>query len=171
MPLSPADNAWLLQREGAEPGIELLTLTGDMLISPEHPDGIVRLCKYHSDVISRGNTFTVSDFEFSRPEESDQQPVAKLTVANVDRLIGLSLIEASMNEAPTVIADGLTVLFEMVRPADFNAVIYAADKLKLRNVSIDPLIVEGGLSVAQLDKEPYGSLRMVPAHFPWLDYA
>jgi hypothetical protein len=157
MPLSGADIEGLLSREGGEAVIYLLTLTGADL-----PGGVERIARNSEDVTSNGNLFKAGWFDVTLPEESDQQPLVRLTVPNVNRLVGLALIETT---------ESLTVKVEAVWPSNWNAVFYAVDFLKLRFVTIDPLVVEGTLSVAQLDTEPYGAVRLVPAHFPWMNYA
>ena len=149
-----ADNLeWALQRDGAEPGIFLCTITG-----PEVP-GAIRLARNTEDFASRGQTFSAAYFEISLPSDSSEMPRATMELPNVDREIGLLLME---------MRQGLTVTIELVRPSAPDNVIDAWRMMKLRVANIGKLSVSGELSAAAYDTEPYGWQRVNPSDFPGL---
>jgi hypothetical protein len=148
-----ADLEWLYQRQGAEPGICLATITG-----PEFP-GVTRLARNTEDITSRGNVYKAAWFDVVEPSDNDEQPVTRFTVPNVDGEVGHALLEAG---------SGLVVHFEWVRPADYDHVIDNLRSLKLRNCRIDALEVSGELSPVQYDTEPYIFTRVSPSAFPGL---
>jgi hypothetical protein len=153
MAINQSDIPWLLQRDGAEPGIWLATITGWDGGAAE------RLARNTEDITSRGQVFKAAGFGVSLPADSDTEPRAGYSVPNIDREPGLALIE---NNAP------LTVSYEMVRPSNPDVVVFAARALKMRTGNITPLEVTGELSAAQYDNEPYINLIVSPDAFPGL---
>jgi hypothetical protein len=153
MALTQQEIDWANQRYGGEAGIWLMTLFG-----PERPGGL-RFARNTEDVTSRGLVYAKSWFEFSRPTDGDDQSFASVSVPNVDREIGLILLEGS---------HGLTANFELVRPSDYDKVVESHRMLKVRVATINALSVELRLSSARLDEEPYGWVRVSPALFPGL---
>ena len=155
--LAATDIAWLMQRSGAEPGIWLLTVEGPELA------GKLYFARNPKPVVSVRNnvaiTFGASWFEFEEPGDGDDVPVAKITLPNVDREIGLALEEAR---------SGLTLHFELVREGDPNRVVMAWRMMQLRKAKVDPLVVTGELCAARFEDEPYAPFRVTPAAFPGL---
>jgi hypothetical protein len=153
MPVSPSDIPWLMQRHGAEAGVWLMTVNG--------PDvgGVRRYARYSNPITSRGNVYQAGWFDFEEPGDTDELPVATLSLPNVDREIGLLLEENN---------DPVTATFELVRIGPPNTVVMAFRALSLRTATTDPLTVTGTLSAARYDDEPYGPLMISPAHFPGL---
>lgn len=129
----------------------LATITG-----PEVP-GAIRLVRNTEDFTSRGQLFTTSWFDVSLPSDTQEIPRATMEVPNINREVGLLLMEG---------ISGLTITFELVRPSNPDVPVYAARMLKLRNVTIDPVVVSGELSAALYDSEPYIPLRVSPRDFP-----
>lgn len=156
MQLSAGDIERLYQRDRGEPGILLMTLEGlDM------PSGAVRLARNGEDFVSRGQTFSAAWFDAQLPASIEEQPGAQITVPNVNREVGLAVLEMQ---------SALRAHIELVWPSEPDRVVMAWRMLRLRVATIDPLVVTGTLSVARLDSEPYGSIRVTPANFPWLAY-
>lgn len=153
MPWSAADLEWLLTRDGAEPGLYLATITG-----PEVP-GAIRLVRNTEDIVSRGQTYSKAWFDVSLPNDGSEMPRATMEMPNVDREIGLLLMEMS---------SGLTITIELVRASALDTVLEAWRMMKLRVATISTLSVTGELSAATYETEPYGYLRMGPADFPGL---
>ncbi len=151
-PISASDLEWIYQRDGAEPALCLATITG-----PE--TGPFRLVRNAEDIVSRGNVFSAAWFDVEEPADNDGQPVTRFVFPNVDRQIGLILMESTQ---------GLVVHFEWVRASDPDTVKYNLRQLKLRNVRITPVTIEGELSPAQYEIESYQPVRILPNAFPGL---
>ena len=149
--LTGADAEWLFQRDGAETGLMLVTVTG-----PEIP-GAIRLVRNTENFTSRGQVFSASWFDVTLPSDNQDIPRARFEIPNINREVGLLLIEGT---------SGMTVTFEMVRPSNADVPLYSARMLKLRTVKIDPVVVSGELSAALYDAEPYIPLRVSPRDFP-----
>ena len=154
MSLSAADLEWFHQMQGAEPGLWLLTLTGQDL-----PQGSLRMVRNSVDVTSRGNLFKAAWFEPSLPGSGDEVPRVTLSIPNVDGEIGQAVAD---------ISQPLGVTLELVRPTDFDRVIVRVARLKLRRAHFDALQVTGELSVADMGTEPLGFVRMTEWAFPWM---
>lgn len=112
------------------------------------------------DTISRGQTFTAFPFEISLPDDSDDRtPRARLSIDNIDR----SIVQAirSIDTPPSV-------LIEIVRSADLDTVEAAFPDFKMREIEYNALVVEGALTIEELEAEPYPSRIFSPADFPGL---
>lgn len=153
MAVSQSDIPWLLQRDGAEPGIWLVTISGWDGGATE------RLARNSENITSRGQVFNAAWFDISLPSDSDGEPRAGFSVPNVNREPGLLLIE---NNAP------LTATYELVRASAPDIVVYSARALKMRTGNITPLEVTGELAAVQYDNEPYINLIVSPDAFPGL---
>lgn len=147
-----SDAEWAIDRHGGEPGIWLVTLWGPEMAA-------LRLARNTEDVVSNGETFAKSWWEVTLPGDTEDQPAAQMSVANINREVGLALMEMT---------SGLTATFELVRPTDFDTIIKRYAQLQLRLATIDPLSVSGDLSAARHDTEPYIALRFSPRDFPGL---
>ncbi len=152
MAIDPQDIEWLLQRDGAEPGIWLMTVEGPEVGTP------FRIARNTQDITSRGMTFEAGWFDLEDESDSSDMPQPRLTVPNVEREIGLIVEETSQ----------LTIHFEMVRPSDPDRVVMAWRMMKLRRATVDPLSVTGTISAASFENEPYAPLRISPSDFPGL---
>lgn len=152
MTLSAANLEWLYARDGAEPFICLAVITGPEL-------GTIRLARNTEDVVSRGDVFSASWFDITEPTDTDEQPRTGFMIPNIDRQVGLHLMEAK---------SGLVVHFEFVRASAPDTVLYALRQLKLRVATITPITVEGELTPVDYGTEPYVPLRISPSAFPGL---
>lgn len=145
--------AELLKRDGEEPGIWLATLSGAEL------GGVIRLARNTEDFASRGQTYRAAIFEVSLPTDTESQPAASFEIPNVDREVGLALVEMT---------ETVSITFELVFPSHPDEPVERFAMLELVLAQIDPITVSGQLAAADLDNEPYISLRVTPAEFPGL---
>jgi hypothetical protein len=148
MTISSEALAWMMQKDQPEPGIWLVTV-----------NGLLRFAIDKKPVTSRGEIFKEGYIIFEEPGDSEDIPVCKVTVPNVDREIGLFLEDAT---------SGLTLLFELVRDGSPDQVVWAWRNMRLKNANIDPLMITGELSAASFEDEPYAPLRITPSAFPGL---
>lgn len=130
------------------------------LLTIDHADLSTPIRVVHNkvDIVSRGNTFTAFPFDLILPtSSSDSPPKAQLTIDNVSREIGQAI--RTVSSAPTV-------LIEVVRINDFDAVELSFPTLKMRNVRFDVSKVTGDIVSEDLQFEPYPVFTFSPAHFP-----
>lgn len=135
------------------PFIVLLTFNHATLAAP------IRIARNRADIVSRGNTYTAYPFQITLATDSDDNPQAKVTVANVSRAIGRS-IEA-MIEPPVA-----TV--EIVLASTPDTVERSWSMFQLTDASWDAFRVTGTLQIIQYWDEPYPKMRVVPSKFPGL---
>jgi hypothetical protein len=153
MTMLPEDLAYFMAQRQEEPGIWLVTVVGDSF------GGTLRFAIDKKPVTSRGNIFKEGYILFEEPGDSSSIPVCKVTIPNIDREIGLALVEMK---------HGLTIHFELVRDEDPNRVVMSWRNMKLKNAKIDPIVVTGELCAAGIEDEPYSPLRITPSAFPGL---
>lgn len=151
--LNAADTAWLMQRNSAEPGVWLMTIEGPEL------GGKLYFARHPIAITSRGQVYQESWFEFEEPGDDEAMPEARISLPNVDRVVGLALEEARSS---------LTLHFELIRESEPDRVVMAWRMLELKDANADWLMVTGTLSAARFDDEPYAPLRVTPSTFPGL---
>lgn len=143
---------WLTARQASEADLILLTIDHSMMET-------FRLVRNRQDVVSRGLTFSKSWFELDIVNDDDQIAKSRLTIPNVDRLIGNTL--RSVIGPPEVI-------IEVINSALPNNPFYRAARLKLRNVNRDPNFLTGDLSRGDENTEICGTIKITPARAPAL---
>jgi hypothetical protein len=135
--------------------LELLTISHASL-----GDDPLRFVNNTVNVTSRGNTYTAFPFKVTLPRDADRTaPSARLTIDNVSREI--AQIIRSISTPPTV-------LIEIIRMDDFDAVEVSYPTFTLRNVTISALSVSGELNVDDMMREPYPQRSFVPSEYPGL---
>ena len=144
----------LYAAETEETFLILLTLT--------HPDLIVPI-RVTSDAVatvSRGNDFVPFPFDLVLPDDQENRaPRARLAIDNIDRQIVIAI--RTLSSAPTV-------LMEIVRAADPDAVEAQFLDFRLTNVSYDAQRVEGNLTIEDFTAEPFPAATFSPSLFPGL---
>ena len=133
-----------------------------VLLTIDHADleTPIRVVHNGEDIVSRGNTFTATSFEFILPDDSeDKPPVSRLSICNVDRSI-VNMIR-SLTSTPTVLA-------EVVLASTPDVVEASFEDLEFKEVTYDPLIVEGALGYENYLMEPFPADKFTPAIFPGL---
>lgn len=131
----------------------LLTIAHPGLAQP------IRVVNNNENATSRGNEFVAYPFEIELPgEDSDQPPLARLRIDNVDRMIVATIRE---------IASPPSVTIEVVLASQPDTVEVAFESLVMRNVSYDAVAVTGELVFEQIVVEPVAT-TMTPAKFPGL---
>lgn len=142
------DEAILILLTITHPTIEPLRLVNN----DPRPDG-------STDIVSRGETYLAYPFEPELPTDNDEQPVARLRIANVDRRIAESLMHLT---SPPELA------FEIIRSVEPDVVLRRFARFELRNVTWDAIEVTGELMQASFAAEPWPNIRVVPSLFPAL---
>jgi len=133
-----------------------------ILLTLDHPDlaAPIRVSSDAVDTVSRGNSFVAFPFDLSLPDDTDGRPPrAKLRIDNVDRRIVRAI--RSIPSPPSV-------LIEIVRGADPDAIEAAFPDFQMRDIGYDALVVEGALTLEELNGEPYPARIFSPADFPGL---
>lgn len=152
MPLPSFAQAWLQARESADAALCLVTLYHPMLETR-------RFVKNTEDVVSRGDTFSACWFDLDIVNDNDQPPRATFTFPNVDRSIGIKLGEITGPPQITI---------EVVSSAHLDEPVSRAARLKLKNVTLDPLSISGDLLRTDEGAEICGTIRVTPARCPAL---
>lgn len=130
-----------------------------VLLTISHPNlaQSIRVVNNNENVTSRGQEFIAFPFEIELPgEDSDQPPMARLRIDNVDRMIVSSIRD---------IATPPNVTIEVVLASQPNQIEISFEALIMRNVSYDAASVTGELVFEQIVVEPV-ALNMTPAKFP-----
>lgn len=121
---------------------------------------LLRVAANNEAIISRGMTFTAYPFGLALPNEDDQQqPVATVTIDNVDPAILLTL--RGLDEPPQM-------LLEVVRAADPDAVLMATPLMTLRGLDITPAAITGKLSPDNSYFLEYPAASYTPQAWPGL---
>lgn len=134
--------------------LELLTITHADLSSP------IRIVNNTEEIVSDGNTFSPFPFQVTLPSDvEDAEPVARVTVSNVDQTVITAL--RSVSSAPTFTL--AVVLAES--PSTYE---YGPIDLELRDYQVTKQSIQMNLSLTNLAQEPYPSLSFDPVRFPGL---
>lgn len=152
MTLPTFAQAWLQARESSEAALLAITIYHPMMET-------YRFVRNTADVVSRGDTFTACTFDLAILNDNDQPPRATLTFPNVDRIIGIKLAE---------IVGPPQVTIEVLASAHLDEPVTRAARLKLKNVSVDPLVLTGDLTRGDDGTETCGTIRVTPARCPAL---
>jgi hypothetical protein len=131
----------------------LLTITHPTVATP------FRFVRNRIGVTSRGNEFLASHFEVELPDDAGEVPQARITVANVDRRIGLTL---------QALVGPPDVLIELVLASTPDVVERAWSQFQLVEATWDALTVQGTLSRISYWDEPWPFIRVTPKGFPGL---
>lgn len=111
------------------------------------------------DIISRGERYLAFPFMPELPNNTDEQPKARITIANVDRRISESL--ANLDSSPLI-------AFEIITASNPDNVLLRFPRFELVNVTWDAIQVQGELTQASFASEPFGFVRVIPSLFPAL---
>lgn len=152
MPLPTFAQAWLQARESADAGLCMLTIYHPMMET-------YRFVRNTENITSRGDVYTACPFGLDILNDNDQPPRATLTFPNVDRSIGIKLSE---------LVGPPQVTIEVISSAHLDEPIMRAARLRLQNVSIDPLVLSGDLLRVDDSSEVCGTIRITPARAPAL---
>ena len=133
-----------------EPVVPLLTI--------EHADlpEVIRVTSNGGDIISNGDTYQQFPFDIELPGDDDREPVAKLTIANVDRRIG---------DAVDAISTAATIGITLVLTSDPDTPQREWMFFELRNVTRTALQITGDIIIRQYGIEPYPNIRIRKGNF------
>jgi len=112
------------------------------------------------DVTSNGVLHTGFPFELVLPQEDDNIPQGKIRIQNVDRRLGITLHK--LQTPPWM-------RFQVVLRSAPNSVQLQYDFLRLTNVSVDAIAVEGTIGITDFSSIPWprarGTKRVLPGLF------
>lgn len=132
--------------------LTLLVLTHSILGTP------LRFVNNNSNITSNGLDYIAYPFKVKLPEErTDAAPLARLTIANVDRQI---------TQAIRQIATPISCDISLIRISDLDVVEVTLPTFQLRNVEGDFLQISGDLVLDDLTKEPFPQRTFTPAEYP-----
>jgi len=133
-----------------------------VLIEIDHADLTqpIRVVNDREDVISNGVTYTAFPFGISLPDDlEDAPPRARLQISNVSQEIG---------QAVRTISTAASVTIKVIRRDTPDIVEMDFPGLRLVNIRMDALSVEGDLEFEDLTREPFPAHIFSPAEFPGL---
>ena len=120
----------------------------------------LRIANNNEDVPSNGKIYRAFPFKLIRPSETDNAPEARLTMANVDQVIGQRLDK---------INTPIDVTITLVLAETPDVVERSWSGFEVRNVKWNALFAEGRLTQRQFSRELWPPRRMTPTHgFPWM---
>lgn len=144
--------SWLQARHTADAAIPLLEVF--------HPQiEVLRFARNTVDIVSRGNTYSASMFDFDIINDNDRPARSQIIFPNVDPVIGKTL-KSLIGPA--------RITIEVINAAEPEEPVYRAALLKLKNIQVDPLTVTGELVRNDDATEICGTIRVVPSKFPAL---
>lgn len=122
------------------------------LVTIEHPaiDPPIRATTNSSNLISNGETFLASRINLSLPTDKADGQNAQITVANVDRRIGLA---AELMVTPA------QVTFQVVNAEDPDTVEIDYPPLRLTSITANAMSVSGELTVPLNPQNAYPRTR------------
>jgi hypothetical protein len=118
---------------------------------------VLRFVNNHESVVSNGDTYLGLAFNFTMPQDGENQRSAGIEMDNVDRrlstfLLGAGVVDITVNEQLILISDPDTA--EITR--DYS----------LKNVSINRKTVSGELKYLQYLTDAFPTLTKTPSKFP-----
>lgn len=151
MPLSSTATAALLLPYTDDPVCVLLSLS--------HPDlpATIRVTNNGANLTSNGDVYQKFPFSIELPGDNEDEPVAKLRIANVDRSIG---------DAINAITTPATVSMAIILASDPDTLEMEWQSFELRNVTWNAMTVEGDLMIRQFATEPFPNIRVRESNFP-----
>ncbi len=129
-----------------------------VLLTIEHADlaSVIRVTNNGADIVSNSNTYLKFPFDIELPGDSETEPVARLRIANVDRMIG---------DAIDAITTPATVGIGLVLTSDPDVLQTEWAYYQLRNVTRTALEVTGDIVIRQFASEPYPNIMVREANF------
>ena len=130
-----------------------------MLLQTTHPNlpEAIRVVNNNENVTSGGNVYIAYPFEIELPgEDSDQPPLARLRIDNVDRLLVATVRE---------IATPPQITIRVVLASQPDTIEMEFQGLTMRNVTYDAATISGELVFEQILVEPVATV-MTPSKFP-----
>lgn len=118
---------------------------------------VLRLARWHEDVVSNSQTYVAFPYDIVLPQQGEESPRMRITVANVDQVIG-EAIGALTAPAP------VTVL--IVLSDDPDTVEQTFPGYEIEDGTWDHLTAEATLGQSRISTEPYPSVRVTPLLFP-----
>lgn len=120
----------------------------------------IRIVNNTQNITHNGNLYTAFPFEFTLPQDSDENmPAATVTIDNVDRQI-VEMIRSLTGPA--------TVTVTVVLASSPDTIEAGPYEMTLRDTGYDAFQVTGRLDVEDMLNEPYPADSFTPNTFPGL---
>jgi hypothetical protein len=132
-----------------------------VMLEITHPnlDAPIRVANNTEDVPFGGETFQRFPFELKLPNDDEQAPRAQLTIANVDRVVGNTVLK--LTPAPEV-----RIIVVLASQPDITELDIAG--FVLANVEVDAMTVTADLISKVYDTEPWPFHRATKDRLPGL---
>lgn len=130
-----------------------------VLLEISHPDlsETIRVTNNGEALTSNGDIYQQFPFEIELPGDTEDEPVAKLRIAKVDRTIG---------DAVDTITTPATVSIAVVLASDPDTLQLNWLHFELRNITFPALEVNGDLVIRTYATEPFPNIRVRESNFP-----
>ena len=118
---------------------------------------VLRFVNNHESVVSNGDTYLALAFNFTMPQDGENQRSAGIEMDNVDRrlstfLLGAGIVDITVNEQLILISDPDTAEIDR----DYS----------LKNVTINRKTVSGELMYLQYLTDSFPAMTKTPSRFP-----
>lgn len=131
-----------------------------VLLTIEHESiETLRVARNNENIVSRGNTFYAYPFDPEQPGDSEESPQARITIANVNRVVGHALERCATAPSCT---------FEIVLASDPDHVERAWAGMTFTNAAWDAFRLTVTLAYLGFSDEPFPKKRVTPIRFPGL---
>lgn len=129
-----------------------------ILLDIEHPDldQPIRVTSDGADIVSNGATYLRYPFKIELPGDTPDAPLAKLTIANVDRSIGAAIDQITTPPSVTI---------TLVLASNPDMPQFQWEGFEMRNIKRTALDVQADLVLPDLDREPYPNIRVREGNF------
>lgn len=151
--VTAAHAAALYPREVDDGFLLLATITVDTTI--------IRVTANPVDVVSNGLTYTAFPFTVQLSCDSDRPPEAQIAIAGVGREIIEAIEESGSTAAPEI-------EFQVVLVSNLDSVVATHRSFKLRDLTVDAVMVTGAVSQDRISNEQYPSIRATRERCPGL---
>lgn len=162
----PADIRAAIEREqNDDPILVFLTFTHPSLYEP------IRVVSDPENFILDGFTHTGFTFDIQLLSDNDSMPQAKLTIQNVDKLIGQAIMRAvdpPRLEIQVIAASEFDLTVTPRTELATAARMYRAQQLYLTNVEADAFALSGTIRSWDYVQEQWPALRATETRFPSL---
>lgn len=155
MPRTVSNNFWeqITARTGDTPYVWALEITHDALAPP------IRIARSPSDVVSNGDTFFGSYFDFTAPGETDETTRGAVTIENISQRIGQAVRKIKGEVSCRVMA---------WLESDPNTLEHDFNFLRMMNFQVNDLTVTAEIWGHDLAGEPCPARRATPEATPGL---
>ena len=146
-----ADRATLFSDRISDAYVALLTISHPILEEP------IRCCTNSSDITSNGDLYYGARLDLILPTKAQEKQRARISVANVDRRIGLA--------ARTMLTPA-TITFDIIKADDPDTIEIAYPPMLLTDIRGDVSAVTGELREQMNQQDPWPQVRATKSIAP-----